>query len=219
VTLRHRCSYHRLIVLRPILRRDSKRITHVSTALFPFSADPAADGQPYGVEGDGVAISSYIWDAATKYPILTAAYTYLNRAEAADLGWTNETSVDMLKNGIIASYASISSIYGLDISADADAYATARVADAANYSLGQVIGEEKWVALFPAGFDAWAEQRRTGYPQLKPSKVTLNDGNIPTRYIYPSEESSLNGDAYSSGVSGLTPAEDINTSKVWWDKD
>jgi hypothetical protein len=183
-----------------------------------FSDKPEVDGQPYGYEGDGVAIASHIWDANAKYPIMTAAYTYLNRAEAANLGWTSESAADMLTAGITASYGSFSANFGVDIDANAADYAAARVADMATASAAQVIGEEKWVALFPAGFDAWAEQRRTGYPNLKPSGIVLNDGNIPTRYIYPSEESSLNGDAYKTGVSGLVPAEDINTSKVWWDK-
>jgi len=186
-----------------------------------YSSNPAADGLPYGHSdgSGGVGMSSSIWGAAPPLPLLTAAYTYLNRAEAASLGWTSEDANAMLSSGIVASYTTLSNHYGTDITADATGYATARVADVATAAGGalQVIGEEKWVALFPLGFDAWSEHRRTGFPALVPAVDALNDGNIPTRYIYPSEESSLNPTSYASGVSSLTPAEDKNTARVWWD--
>jgi len=185
-----------------------------------FSTNPDEDGQPYGFELSGTAATistNYIWTADAKFPLFTAAYSLLNRAEAASMGWTGENAEDLLKQAVMTSYASNSAAYGLDITADAEAYADARVADAGSVGTRQVICEEKWVALFPAGFDAWSEHRRTGYPNLKPPANVLNDGNIPTRYIYPNEESGLNGDNYKSGVADLAPAEDKNTAKVWWD--
>ena len=185
-----------------------------------FSSDPTAKGQPYGFELDGSAATlspDYIWKADAKFPLFTAAYSLLNRAEAAAMGWTNENAEDLLKQGIMTSYNSNSAAYGLDITSGAETYADARVADAGTVGTRQVICEEKWVALFPAGFDAWSEHRRTGYPNLKPAAKPLNDGNIPTRYIYPNEEPGLNGDNYSGAIADLKPAEDKNTAKVWWD--
>jgi len=84
--------------------------------------------------------------------------------------------------------------------------------------LKQIIAEEKWVSLFPSGFDAWAEWRRTEIPTLIPATDAVNDGNIPRRYLYPGEEASLNAAGYSKGVSSLSPATDNNTSRVWWDQ-
>ena len=184
-----------------------------------FSSDPLAKGQAYGYELNGSAaqMSSNIWGADPKYPLFTSAYSLLNRAEAAALGWTSEDAKALLKQGIVASYNSASANWGVDIADRADAYADARVADTDNFGLKRVIGEEKWVALFPAGFDAWSEWRRTGFPQLKPAAAALNDGNIPTRYIYPSEESGLNQQNYNAAVSNLVPAEDKNTALIWWD--
>ena len=69
-----------------------------------------------------------------------------------------------------------------------------------------------------SGFDAWAEWRRTGMPSLTPATDAINDGNIPTRYLYPTEEATLNGSNYSSAVSRLTGNGDKGTSKVWWDQ-
>ena len=190
-----------------------------------YTTDGDGDGVPYGyAAGSGAGAESIsndnYWNSTTPLPLLTASYTYLNRAEGADLGWSTngDVAATMLTNSIERNYESLDSHFGTDISADAAGYAAARVADAGTVAGGmaQVVGEEKWVSLFGQAYDAWSEWRRTGYPQLTPGTDFFNDGNIPTRYIYPSEEASLNGANYSSGVSGLSPADDQNTAKVWW---
>ena len=161
---------------------------------------------------------------------MTSAYTYLNRAEAAELGWTGEDAAAMLEQGILQSYASTTEYFGngpqiddnglepISITDEAQAFADARLADAASTGMLQVIGEEKWAALFPQGFLAWNEWRRTGWPNLTPSPDPLNDGAIPTRYLYPVNEINLNNANYQTGVGYLSPASDKNTSKVWWDQ-
>ena len=185
--------------------------------------DPDGSGVPYGYEdGSGknkASMSKNIWGDTPPLPLMTAAYTYLNRAEAAARGWTTEDVNTMLTNGIEASYASISSHWG-NIENDGSTYAAARVADIANVPGGalQVIGEEKWVALFPKGFEAWAEWRRTGYPDLQPATDAQNSGVIARRLVYPSEEAGINPNGYKSGISGLNPAQDINEARVWWDQ-
>jgi hypothetical protein len=92
------------------------------------------------------------------------------------------------------------------------------VADAAGGNELEVIGEEKWIALFPQGYDAWAEWRRTDVPALSPAPDAINDGQIARRYNYPSDEPTLNAANYEAGVAGLTPAQDNNSARVWWDK-
>lgn len=148
--------------------------------------------------------------------LFTAGYTYLNRAEAALLGWTSESPAAMLTLGITRSYETLDARYGSAIKADAVAYAAARVADmAANPA--KVIAEEKWVALFNQGFDAWSEWRRTNFPTLEPAKNAINGGKIPTRIPYPLEEANYNTTNYNEAVTRLSPAEDKNTSKFWWE--
>lgn len=208
-----------------------------------LSTDPEASGGKFGidkiVQPSGTAsISSNIWDPEGDLPHMTAAYTYLNRAEAAERGWTNEVAADMLVEGITASYATLDAHYD-DGSASSGAlqsdgtdFAAQRVLDAATAEDGilQVIGEEKWVALFPMGFDAWSEWRRTshmkdwgngatGYPGLYPAPDATNGGEIPRRYIYPSVEGGVNSANYEAGVGMLSPAEDDNVSRFWWDKE
>ena len=202
-----------------------------------YSSDSLGDGRPYGYDalqtGDAQMDKVHWWNVNASLPLMTASYTYLNRADAANLGWTTEDPATMLTNGIVASYNSLNInkvIPALNAGKEPDVadanelpnyapnYAAARVADASTTSFAQVIAEEKWVSLFPQGFDAWAEWRRTNFPTLQPAHDYLNDGNIPRRYIYPSDESGLNGENYKSGVNALVPPTDSNTSKVWWDQ-
>jgi len=186
-------------------------------------SNPADDGLPYGYRdyGDGISagVASILLEPDTKLPLLTSAYVYLHRAEAAARGWTSENAGEMLKAGIMNSYARAAELYGVSIG-DGATYADARVADMATATGGalQVIGEEKWVTLFPLGYDAWSEWRRTDYPKLTPAADAVNDGNIPRRYNYPESEPTLNPDGYNSGKAALTPSTDNNTSRFWWDK-
>ncbi|MUP46646.1 SusD/RagB family nutrient-binding outer membrane lipoprotein [Gramella sp. BOM4] len=199
--------------------------------LFSVTAD--GDGLLYGRASnpDGADATkmndTYIWREEAPLPILTSAYTYLNRAEAAALGWTSEDAEEMLEQGIIQSYESMTAYWGMasylsddevvDITDEADAYASARVADASTYGILDVIREEKWIALFPNGFDAWSEWRRTGSPELAPSPAAFNEGQIPTRLVYPNSEGGLNTENYNEAVNWLTPGSDNNTSTFWWD--
>ena len=51
---------------------------------------------------------------------------------------------------------------------------------------------QKWIACYPEGYEAWTEQRRTGYPQLFKVFVNNSGGAIDTnirirRLPYPSD--------------------------------
>ena len=186
--------------------------------------DTSEAGVPYGFlsyTDPTASVASVLLDPGTPLPLLTAGYTWLNRAEAASRGWTTEVVADMLTNGIEASYASMEALYdplGDLAMSDGIAYAAARVADMATAGELTVIGEEKWVALYPLGYDAWAEWRRTEVPALVPAADAINNGEIPRRYNYPDEEVTLNSANYQTGVSALSPASDNNTSRVWWNQ-
>jgi hypothetical protein len=187
-------------------------------------------GVPYGYrDGSGAGKNqmnrNYYWNATSPLPLMTASYTYLNRAEAAALGWSAETAATLLSSGITKSFetlethskASPTKPAGEVIIADAAAYAAARVTDAGTVGMLQVIREEKWKSLFGQAFDAWAEWKRTGTPTLVPATDYYNDGQIPVRYIYPREEATLNGSNYDAAV-GRQGGDD-NTTHVWWDVD
>ena len=50
----------------------------------------------------------------------------------------------------------------------------------------EAIGNQKYLALFWVGMEAWHEYRRTGFPQLTIGAGTVyNDNVLPTRFGYP----------------------------------
>ncbi|MFM6984146.1 MAG: SusD/RagB family nutrient-binding outer membrane lipoprotein [Chitinophagaceae bacterium] len=74
------------------------------------------------------------------------------------------------------------------------------------------IGNQKWLALYNHGFDAWTEWRRLDFPVLVPA-----DGiSVPTRFTYPVNEQTINSGSYSKAASAI--GGDKVTTKLFWDK-
>lgn len=201
-----------------------------------YSTTPTAEGLPYGLaDYTGVSstakISGYVSGPLSPTPLITSSYIYLQRAEAAAMTWTTEDPTTMLTKGIEQSYISVTKHFGMgpevenggltpiDITSSMGAYVSARVSDAGvnPAAMLQVIREEKYASLFPQGMQAWNERRRTGVPALNPAVSPLNNGDIPTRYRYPNTESNINTVNYKAASQLLVPAEDLNSSRVWWD--
>lgn len=80
---------------------------------------------------------------------------------------------------------------------------------------------QKYVALFWVGYEAWAEYRRTGYPELTIGSGTFNDHVLPTRLVYPTNTMETNRVNYDAAVERLRNyyggADDMKTP-VWWSK-
>ncbi|PXV57128.1 SusD-like starch-binding protein associating with outer membrane [Dysgonomonas alginatilytica] len=85
--------------------------------------------------------------------------------------------------------------------------------NAANYK--KSIGEQKWIAFYGQGLDAFAEWRRLDYPELKAGSASVLDGKIPVRFFYPGTEQSLNGKSYKAAVENQ--GEDLLTTRLWFD--
>lgn len=212
--------------------RTSNHVVDARLRIFASSA--TLNGLPYGytqqsLDNELISTSTNVRSQLngrynsedSSLPLFVAAYSLLNRAEAAALGWTSEDPTTLLSDAITVSYASLNAKYGtpaVPILINGTSYRNARLNDASASSemLLQVIREEKWVALFPSGFEAWTEWRRTGVPALQPAVDYLNNGTIPGRYNYPTTEINLNRTNYNIGVSNLSPATDNNSSEVWW---
>lgn len=79
----------------------------------------------------------------------------------------------------------------------------------------QQIAEQSWVALYMQGYEAFAEYRRTGYPEL-PLAIDAEEPSIPSRLTYPLNEQSLNNANYTSAVSAQ--GADVLTTPLWWTK-
>ncbi|MDR3236167.1 MAG: SusD/RagB family nutrient-binding outer membrane lipoprotein [Prevotellaceae bacterium] len=85
--------------------------------------------------------------------------------------------------------------------------------DAANYK--RAIGEQKWIALFGQGPEAFTELRRLDYPQLTAGPASVLEGKIPVRFFYPGTEQSLNKDNHAAAVA--SQGVDLLTTKLWFD--
>jgi hypothetical protein len=145
-------------------------------------------------------------------PAVIFSYSELlfDRAEAAARGLTSDNAADLYRQAILASMKQ----YGVaDNAAIAYADQPALQYDSSNYK--KSIGEQKWLALFGQGLEAWTEVRRLDYPQLKASVNTVLNGQIPVRFIYPGTEQSLNGQSYANALSSQGP--DLLTTKLWFD--
>ncbi|RFZ81665.1 SusD/RagB family nutrient-binding outer membrane lipoprotein [Mucilaginibacter terrenus] len=133
-----------------------------------------------------------------------------DRAEAAARGFTTENAGELYKQAITASLKQYSV-------SDADV-ATYLGQPAVQYNAGNFrksIGDQKWLALFGQGLEAFAEWRRLDYPQLQPAVAGTLNGKLPLRFLYPGTEQSLNGTNYQSAVSGQ--GADVLTTKLWFD--
>lgn len=142
--------------------------------------------------------------------ILSYSELLFGRAEAAARGFTTENAADLYQQAIKASLKQ----YNIS-----DAAANTYLAQAAvqydNSNWKKSIGEQKWIALFGQGLEAWAERRRLDYPVLTASVNTVLNGQIPVRFIYPGTEQSLNGKNYQAAV--VSQGADLLTTKLWFD--
>lgn len=93
---------------------------------------------------------------------------------------------------------------------------------------------QKYIALFTQGSEAWAEIRRTGYPEylvklgdvvwtrVTPAETfqykfqPLFGNGIPARLYYPDKEQSVNRSHYQQAVGAQ--GDDVITTKLWWNK-
>jgi hypothetical protein len=149
--------------------------------------------------------------------LVTYAQALFARAEAAKLGWitgsdaTAKTSYDLALEQSVRQWNSNDTTgLGLFRSNDKVQYNPATAI--------QQIATQRWVHLFLNGYEAWAEWRRTGYPNLV-AAPGANGSRIPRREAYPTIERSNNTANYNAAIAALPygGADDLNT-RVWWDK-
>ncbi len=89
---------------------------------------------------------------------------------------------------------------------------------------------QKYIALFPLSNEAWAEQRRTGYPHFFVALVNKSNGGVDTeegvrRVIYSSNAYDTNADGVAGGIELLNKENtskkgksgDVGGTHLWWD--
>lgn len=173
--------------------------------------------------------------------LMTASEVWFLRAEAALRGWTAENIKKCYEKGIVTSFEQWN-ISGSDTYLQSDKLAadymdvytpsnniTARcqvspqwLDDTDRETKLEKIITQKWLAVFPEGYEAWAEHRRTGYPRIFPVKINNSkDGSIDTQIMirrlnFPGSVKSLENDLYKRLVTALGGADHGGT-RLWWD--
>lgn len=211
--------------------RISKTIVDKLFALndprLPVYASPTADATPQKYVGipNGLLVgdASNLGFTKTSKPgayflaphapavIMSYAEVLFDLAEATARGFISGDAASLYNQAITASLNQ----YGITGSADVSNYLSQATVqyDASNYK--KSIGNQKWIALFGQGLEAFAEWRRLDYPQLQPAVAGTLNGKMPVRFIYPGTEQTLNGANYTAAVANQGP--DLLTTKLWFD--
>lgn len=210
--------------------RISKSVTDKLASLndprLPIYSDVTADA-PHGYVGipNGLTVgdASNLGFSKTSKPgtyfraphapavIISYAEVLFDQAEAVARGLITGDANQLYQQAILASLAQ----YGIT---DATVTGNYLSQSAVQYNAGQYkksIGEQKWIALFGQGLEAFAEWRRLDYPQLSPAVAGVLGGKMPVRFIYPGSEQSLNGANYTQAVQHQ--GTDALTTKLWFD--
>ncbi len=175
--------------------------------------------------------------------VIRAAEAFFLRAEGALEGWNmGGTAKELYENGIRMSMkewtaADDAAIDGYIASTNTPA----EVGDENNtpaltdipiaYDAGgsmekqlEQIITQKWLALYPDGWEGWAELRRTGYPKqfarLNSDNPDVAPDQIMRRMVYVTSEFNTNFEAVEAaqGLPELSSkGGDKGSTKVWWD--
>ena len=151
--------------------------------------------------------------------LVTAAQTQLLLAEAAQRGWITGTTAEAFFNRGVKLHMEQMAIYDANstVSASAiDAYQKANPYIAS--TAFEQINTQYWIASFLNGPEAFANFRRSGFPNLSPNPYPGKGikGNFIRRLTYPNSEISVNSANVKEAIT-RTGADDLDT-KVWWDK-
>lgn len=180
-------------------------------------ATPNAAGRYRGMRNGSLAdppldsisrIGTYFTRAGAPSYLMTYAEVLFLQAEAAERGWIAGDAAALYRQAITA--------HMLQLSVPQAAITTYLAQPAVAYAGLRSIGVQKWIALFGNGPEAYAEWRRTGFPNLTAGPDALNDNRIPVRLPYPASEQSLNKAAVDAAMARQGGAT-LN-SPVWWDQ-
>jgi hypothetical protein len=155
--------------------------------------------------------------------LVTAAQTNLLLAEARFRGWiTTGTAAQYFADGINAHMDQMV-VYDVNSAVTAtarDTYVAANPLTAGN-ELEQ-INTQYWIASFLNGPEAFANFRRSGFPNLspnpygQPNNPDVPNGTFIRRLTYPTSELSVNSENVNEAIS--SQGADKLSTRIWWDK-
>lgn len=152
-------------------------------------------------------------------PIYMVSYsqTLLLVAEAALRGWVSNDVAQLYADAVEADMEQMAE-YGPDTAIPAlaiEAYLQANPLNMDNAM--EEINTQYWVSSFLNGPEAFANFRRSGFPDLAPNPYPGSEinGNFIRRLTYPDSEFSVNNDNIQQALTRQGP-DNLDT-RVWWD--
>ena len=207
-------------------------------------------GIPQGVfmqEGDpnyygGYSALNTAGGETTPAILMTAAEVWFLRAEAALRGFSNETPKTCYETGIKTSFAQwgvgdATNYLASDkkpsdykemvpASGGKDMKALITISPKWNDTAGkegqlEQIITQKWLACWPESYEAWSEQRRTGYPKLFKVQTNNSGGTIDTndmirRLPFSTDDADKDPVQYDLLKKALG-GPDHGGTRLWWD--
>lgn len=149
--------------------------------------------------------------------LVTYSQTLLLVAEAAARGWVTDDVAGRYSAAIEANMEQMAD-YGPETAIPAsviEAYLQANPLDMDNAM--EEINAQYWVSSFLDGPEAFANFRRSGYPELAPNPYPGSEisGEFIRRLTYPDSEFSVNNDNVQQAVA--RQGQDNLDTRVWWD--
>ena len=179
-------------------------------------------GKPYGLGDFTGGIDRFSLPSSQVYSPVFPGYimSYVEvqfaLAEAAARGFSvGGDAATFYENGVRASMK----FWGVS-DTDADAFLIANPYDQANWK--NIIGSQKWVALYNQGLQGWFERTRLDFKKpngddffVIPATILDNTvTTVPFRVSYPLAESSNNRDNYNEAKQAM--GGDTKGTKLWW---
>ncbi|MCD8073043.1 MAG: SusD/RagB family nutrient-binding outer membrane lipoprotein, partial [Alistipes sp.] len=200
-----------------------------------YASSTSDSGEPY---------SQMLVDTSDPITLFYAAENEFLLAEAALKGWSVPNTaksyyeagvtLSMSQHGVapatIAAYLADNTLVPASHTEDwrpnnnYNRTSTVKIAwdDSGATNLEQII-TQKWIANFPLGLEAWADYRRTGFPELAPSVDNLSGGVVSDlrgarRLEYPYSEKNLNSANYTKSVNDFFGGAggDTQASDLFW---
>lgn len=157
--------------------------------------------------------------ALIKAKIITYAEQEFILSEAALKGYISGGTAaanDYYDNGVKGAFQEL----GLseDVATGYLSHAAVAFDNSSNQAALQQIITQKWIANINNGFEGWIEYRRTGFPDFQTGgSANLNKGVIPSRFLYPTSEQTINSTNYNTEIQSMGGTENT-TYKAWWEQ-
>ncbi len=201
-----------------------------------------------GIEHSAASMSRYQEFSCTtigaddKLLVMPASEAYFLRAEGALKGWDmSGTPKELYERGVETSMEERGVAIGDYLSSEAvpadyvDPFVNSRSITAVttiapkydetagnNANLERIL-VQKWIAMFPNGWERWGDFRRTGFPKMFPVVNNKNTDGVTAergmrRIPYSEKEYNTNEANVKAAVSQFLGGNDTGATDLWWAK-